>query len=305
MSTQPLPRTTSGPGFAVITSEMFVRRQLRQPIMEQARQISLHYDGRIVVPMPEMDEDERPAIANLIAQNIDQHAMRVASTAPSVTVSPTDAGKQRALGLARMQRRALFSWDDDDQRELFDKRRARWLTAWAEAPVVIRPDPKTRRPVWELRNPLGCYPSPLRRYDDMRPPDIINTFERTYQWLKSNYPQLDTLLTVGRKDPYRRPGGFFLRDRGPIGLHNDELIPAPHVSVARRLEQAEVGGEASLGVYRESRFLVFVVGLRWGCRREPPAEAFELLLRFRCGTRAVHASDGTVADGHPRGDVLE
>ena len=202
MTAETLPTTSYGKGFAVITQELFVRRIMRMPVVENARLISEHYNGMIAVPLPEIDAAERPAAANLIAQNIDQHAMRVASTQPTVTVAPIDPSKKKALDTARLQKRALLSWDDDDQRELFDRRRARWLAAWAEAPVIIRPDPKLRRPVWELRNPLGCYPNPLRRYDDMRPLDVISTYVRTYQWLKNAYPALDQVINGARKEKY-------------------------------------------------------------------------------------------------------
>lgn len=208
MTAETLPTTSAGPGFAVIVDQLFVRRMMRVPLIENSREISLHYNGAIAVPLPEIDASERPAAANLIAQNIDQHAMRVASTMATVTVAPTDPGKKTALYKARTQKRALLAWDDDDQRELFDRRRARWLTAWAEAPVIIRPDPVRRCPQWELRSPLGCYPNPLRRWDDMRPLDIISTYERTYQWLKNTYPQLDNLLKIGRKTPYRNDDRF-------------------------------------------------------------------------------------------------
>lgn len=220
MSDPTLPKTSAGPGLAIIADELFTRRMTQLPIAENQRVISAHYGNRVPIPLPEMDAEERPAVANLIAQAIDQHSLRVASGHAVLTVAASDPSKKAALAKARAQRSILLSWDDQQERELFDRRWARWLTAWGQAPTVVKPDAKLQQPVWELRNPLGCYPNPLRRYDDMRPIDVINTFERTYQWLKNEYPTLDSLLRLGnRKTPYRNDMRFEV-----VEYINDEVI---------------------------------------------------------------------------------
>src|SRR6185312_10866142 len=164
---QPLPSTQKGPGWAAILDQLWWRRIMQAPEIEVQRLISDHYGGRIAVPLPEIDASERPAVANIIAQVLDQHAMRIASVPPSKEVFPLKAGSSTALKTARTQRRVLFEWDDSNQMDLFDGRRARWMVGFGKAPVLIRPNPVTRAPQWELRNPLGTYPTPVRPYDDM------------------------------------------------------------------------------------------------------------------------------------------
>ena len=52
------------------------------------RSILQHYQGDVIVPLPELDSNEAPGVANLIQIGLDQTAMRVASTVPSLTHFP-------------------------------------------------------------------------------------------------------------------------------------------------------------------------------------------------------------------------
>ena len=60
------------------------RRMSRSGIIKRMTEVRDHYNGDVIVPLPELDEAERPAIPNLIAQGIDQFSMRVASVLPDV-----------------------------------------------------------------------------------------------------------------------------------------------------------------------------------------------------------------------------
>ena len=60
------------------------RRSQRSGQFRRMQEIRDHYNGDVIVPLPELDEAEKPAIPNLIAQGIDAFAMRVASVLPDV-----------------------------------------------------------------------------------------------------------------------------------------------------------------------------------------------------------------------------
>lgn len=196
MSDYQLPTTRSGPGIGAIVDKLWRRRIVAIPWHEAAREMSDHYNNRIVVPLPELDADEKPAAANLIAQNLDQHAMRVASVQPTKMVAPL-AATASAEKLARRQTLVLDRYDETNQMSIMDGRRARWLATWSCAPTAIRPDPVKREPRWELRNPLGTYPAPLLRYDDMRPTDVIFTYVQNYGWLRENHPMVARAMAAG------------------------------------------------------------------------------------------------------------
>ena len=54
------------------------------PAIDRMRRIRSAYDGDIVVPLPELDDFESASVANLVAQGLDQTAMRISSTMPDI-----------------------------------------------------------------------------------------------------------------------------------------------------------------------------------------------------------------------------
>ncbi len=74
------------------------------------RNLRDYYNGDVVVPLPELDSDEKSAVANLLAQGLDQTAMRIASTSPDIYCPPTDTNTKRARDNAAIRRKAIFGW---------------------------------------------------------------------------------------------------------------------------------------------------------------------------------------------------
>ena len=60
------------------------RESKTEPAMARMRAIRDAYNGDVVVPLPELDENEQVAVANLLCQGLDQTAMRIASVMPDV-----------------------------------------------------------------------------------------------------------------------------------------------------------------------------------------------------------------------------
>ena len=59
-----------------------IRMSLRGDYLGRMADISRQYDNEVTVPLPELDRNEKPAVANLLSQGIDQYALRVASVMP-------------------------------------------------------------------------------------------------------------------------------------------------------------------------------------------------------------------------------
>jgi len=170
------------------------RRLARGPHIERMREIQAHYEGdTIIIPLPEIDKKESPAVANLFTQGIDQHAMRIASTIPNVRFYPTRPGIKAAKELARRQRQTVLGWWEKNEMEIKLGRRARWLVAYSCSPVLIWPDKETGIPKWSLRDPLGTFPS-SEDWDDMVPEDVIFVVQRTLAWLKQYNEEAFLLL---------------------------------------------------------------------------------------------------------------
>ena len=180
------------------------RRMQRSGQFKQMQDIRDHYNGDIIVPLPELDEAERPAIPNLIAQGIDAFAMRVASVQPDIQYPSLRPGIQVADNRARDRRLANIGWWDMNKMTTKVRRRSRHLTAYGMSTVTLSPvslDPNDKRqiPHWRVRNPLQTFPSPMVDPDNMEPVDCIFADRRPLGWLKQQYPAQMNILYRGNK----------------------------------------------------------------------------------------------------------
>lgn len=162
------------------------RRDRSVGVTNRMRRIRDVYNGDIVLPF---DDETEPAVANLILVGIDQKAMRIASTAPTVWFPPDKPGVQASERKALRQRDAVLAWWGDNKMDKILRQRARYLVAYGNSPVVIKPDPRYQRPIWDARNPLGCYPSEDLT-GDMCPADMITAFNKTFGWFRRHYPDV-------------------------------------------------------------------------------------------------------------------
>lgn len=183
------------------------RKKAQGPLVDRMRELLRHYEGDIAVPLPEMgsDREEKVAVANLLAQGIDQHGMRIASTTPDVWFPPLREGIKSSQEKARRRRKASLGWLEHNAYDLLAAQRARWLIAYASTPVVIRPCPVKRIPVWCLYSPLDTFAPPRVNGTDMTPADCIFAYTRTLSWLKRNYPAQSSGIVAARSGPGGNP----------------------------------------------------------------------------------------------------
>jgi len=180
------------------------RRTQRSGTFRRMQEIRDHYNGDVIVPLPELDEAEKPAIPNLIAQGIDSFAMRVASMLPDIQYPSLRPGIQVSENKARDRRLANIGWWDMNKMAVKLRRRSRHLTAYGMSAVSLSPvslDPQDRRriPHWRVRNPLATYPAPMIDPDNMEPVDCIFADRRPLGWMKEHYPQQTSILYKGDK----------------------------------------------------------------------------------------------------------
>jgi hypothetical protein len=178
------------------------RRTHRSGLFKRMQEVRDHYNGDVIVPLPELDEAEKPAIPNLIAQGIDSFAMRVASTLPRITYPSLRPGIGTADTRAADRTKANQGWWAMNKMGTKVRRRARHLTAYGMTTVSLSPvslDPADKRqiPHWRVRNPLATFPSPMIDPDNMEPTDCIFADQRPLGWLKKNYPQAALILYKG------------------------------------------------------------------------------------------------------------
>jgi hypothetical protein len=168
---------------------LYVTRKARlDPMHRSALEVRAAYYGDITLPLPEIDRNEKPLVANLLFSAGEQKSMRVASTFPDVYFPSTDPGAPRADLRARQRRLVNLAWYDKDAAKMKMRKRARHMVYYASSPTMIRPHLKERRPTWQIRNPLTAL-APELDVGEFRPEDVIFTYTRPYAWLLPRYPQ--------------------------------------------------------------------------------------------------------------------
>src|SRR5436190_2051514 len=157
--------------------------QWRQTAMEN-RDV---YNGDFTVPLPELDDSERVAVANLLQQGLDQIALRTTSTAPRPYFFPDRIGFDVHEDNARKRRAVTLEWWRTNKIHMKRRRRARWLFGYGKAPCALYPG-TDGQPRWRLLDPLHTYAAPALDPDDMIPPVVIYEYRRSREWLKREYP---------------------------------------------------------------------------------------------------------------------
>lgn len=184
-----------------IVEEYKVRQNNSSKILEAMRQITDLVNGDVVVPLPELNANEKPAVANLTREAIDQLGMRVASTMPNLVCPPLKPRSMSSQEEAERRRMGILTYWAANRIRRQLRRRARFLAAYGMSVVAMRPDVKQQIPVWELRSPLTTFPSPTEWYDDCHPCDVIFAYRKTLRWVKENYEEQYAQLTAGITDP--------------------------------------------------------------------------------------------------------
>jgi hypothetical protein len=154
------------------------------------RNLRDYYNGDVIVPLPEINSDEQSAVANLLAQGLDQTAMRIASTRPDIYCPPSDPSKKRSRDNSEIRRKAIFGWWEHSRMDLQIAKRARHLIGYSTTVTQLRFNTKTGCPEWHLRDPLTAYPATLLGVDDMRPRDVVFAYERSLGYLRTMYPDV-------------------------------------------------------------------------------------------------------------------
>lgn len=168
------------------------RRDAFGPMWARLDEVRRAYNGDLVVALPGLSQDERPAIANLVKSGIDQTGRRISSVIPEPCF-PAKSASDRSDRAAALKGNIVKGWWHANKMPSKLARRARWLIAYSAAPVSVVPD-HDGNPLWVLRDPLNTWPAPRLDPDDMVPPDCIFSYKRSRSWLERAYPDQYRIL---------------------------------------------------------------------------------------------------------------
>jgi len=181
------------------------RKQGHSGVKARMRTLRDHYNGDVIIPLPEIDTAEPAAVANLLAQGLDQTAMRISSLTPDILCPPEDPTSERSRKYAQKRRKASFGWWQFSKMDVQLGKRSRHLIGYAQNIVQIRWNKETGCPMWVVRDPLTGYPANTRGMDDMTPSDVVFGFERTLGWVHLKYPTAAKRFAgASRDDPVDR-----------------------------------------------------------------------------------------------------
>jgi hypothetical protein len=176
------------------------RKKKRAPEFARALEIKAAYNAEIVIPLPEMDKSEKPAVANLLNLGLDQTALRIASTEPDPYYAPLRPGFDKWEELAEGQRKATLGWYDMNDLVLRSGRVARRFIGYSMSSTLVVPDFMRKIPKWQYMDPLLAFPAPTADPDDMCPEDCIFAYDKPLRWVKYNYPDAFNAIARRRND---------------------------------------------------------------------------------------------------------
>ena len=175
------------------------RKKLQESgIFPQMRQIRDLVNGGIVIPLPELEADAKPAVANLVSQGVYQMARRFASIMPTPYSPILKEGSELSKKLARQRQKAIMSWWGDNKMNMKLRRRGLHAGAYGRTVATVGWNPRSDVPLWKVRDPLDTFPAPVDDPDDMVPVDCIFTWKTSANWLLQHYGEKVTELRLGK-----------------------------------------------------------------------------------------------------------
>jgi hypothetical protein len=154
------------------------------PLQQKMKTIQSIYNGTMIVPLPDMEENTMPSVPNLLAQGVDQMAGRITSVTPAVNFASMKPGVRVSDRRAMTASRTVTGWWQEDRLSMKMKQRGRHQIAYGMSPVVIRWDNKSKRPTWQVRHPLETLPSTDIMPGNLKPVDCVFAFRRSVAWLR-------------------------------------------------------------------------------------------------------------------------
>lgn len=192
----------------MITAEQVVEKLERRradmgPMLARMIAVRDAYHGDIVVPLPEIEADELPSVANLLNQGVEQMASRVASVRPNILCPPRDAMIKREKDQAQKRRNALFGWWEQNNIDHKLGQQARHILAYGQSYLWTRWNPDTGIPVYRVCDPLATFPSEtfIEDHVNATPHDCVAVYVRRLGDLAEMYARAALFMYGAKIEP--------------------------------------------------------------------------------------------------------
>jgi hypothetical protein len=164
------------------------------PVLQKMRDVLDRYDGDWVLPVPEVKQEPNmpPLTPALIAEAVDNMAMRACSVRPIVTVPALNPMKDtgvRSKEYAATRRRIIAATYHHSKWNLGRRRAYRHLSAYHTTSLSVVPNFVTGLPTLQVRDPLGTFVEP-QADEELRQPEYVAFITRySAEHLRRIFPQ--------------------------------------------------------------------------------------------------------------------
>lgn len=210
MTVAVLDTTVMGRSWPDIVQIIESRRAARHPIIDMMIAVRDRYQADYVIPDPSGATDDTSPVLTpaLVAQAIDQPALRAASVIPNVFVPALNPAKptgQKSIQFAQRRRGAVLYSHYESRLPLLLRRAFRQMRAYDSTCFVVEPDPATRTPMVRLRDPLTAFPEPKVPEDLSLPSNAAFVYGKSSDWIREKYPNART-ERGGPVPPFKNDG---------------------------------------------------------------------------------------------------
>lgn len=162
--------------------------------LQQMIEVKERYNGDWVIPFVSEEEGKQlaPLTPQLIADAVDNNAMRAASVRPDIFCPAINDLKESGIksrDFATRRRRALDVVWAESFMPLQMRKAYRHLFGYSAVTFNVSVDTKTREPRIQLRDPLATYPAPKAAEDFTPPENCAFVYGKNGSWLRAMYPR--------------------------------------------------------------------------------------------------------------------
>lgn len=159
-------------------------KKQQDPMVRMAQKVLDVYDGKIVLPLDEIDKVSEPAVANLTFSGVDAAGQAIGSQLPQNFFAQRGESAQ-ARKVARQKTGLVDWWWDESDVEIQLPQWARFYVAYGAAYVMVKPHMKKECPEYVGLDPLRTFPSGTGICCDFS----ISLRKQSRRWVATRYPE--------------------------------------------------------------------------------------------------------------------
>lgn len=176
-----------------IVDLVYERQDANHVLLDAMIDIRDRYNGEYVLPWftDESIEDVAVAVPSLVAEAVDNLAMRAGSVLPAIwcpAINPSKQKGTKSREYADTRRKAIAAGWNDSKLSLQLRRLFRHYYGYGTCSLFVMDTPKGPR--YQTRDPLTTYPDLQTAEDFCEHEDVATVYGKSGSWLRAKFPML-------------------------------------------------------------------------------------------------------------------